>query len=82
MICIASPRIAMLMLTVMSVVHEQVHQGAGEQEQPRQPAKYVRPVFDDQHDQGDQYEAQEHAIGPPAGRMSGVVDSPELRRHG
>ncbi len=44
----------------MSPVHEQVEQGAGQEQQVRQNPKQMRPVFRDQEERGDREEGEQN----------------------
>jgi hypothetical protein len=50
-------------VTSMSMMHEDVHEGAGEERQPDQQAKHMSPVLGEQKRAGDQSEANEYKSG-------------------
>ena len=75
------PAIVVVTLAAMSVVHEDVHQRAGQQEQERQCAKKVRAVLADQEirsNRAENEQADRIARAPeglrPGGMLGMVVD--------
>lgn len=47
-------------MTPMSVMHEEMHEGTGEERQPDQQAEDMRPMFGEQQRAGDHSEANEY----------------------
>ncbi len=50
-------------VTSMSMMHEDMHEGAGEERQPDEEAKDMRPVFGKQERAGDHSESDEYKSG-------------------
>lgn len=59
----------MLAVIAMSVVHEQMHQRAGQQEQIRQYSQQVRTVFGDEKEGGNRQKCNQDPVESSRGTM-------------